>query len=285
MSPDASALAALRREIDAIDDRLHDLLIERAAVVARVAAAKGAAAPGTQIVYPAREAQILRRLLDRHRGRLPAATVVRIWREIITASVRLQGALAVGFVADGDGPALRDLAREHFAAATPTMPIASAPELFAWVGDTPGALGVLPLAGADSDWWRHLVSAVEPRIQVVARLPLLRAAGGREALVIAPFAAGESGDDATLAVFESERDLSDDALARAAAAGGLTLARMAAAGAVEPMNAPVRLTLVEISGAASAIAPGLAGLATALRARRAHAVGGYARPLAPPDRR
>ncbi len=285
MSPDASALAALRREIDAIDDRLHDLLIERAAVVERVAQAKGATAPGTQIVYPAREAQILRRLLGRHRGRLPAATVVRIWREIITTSVRLQGALAIGMVADGAGPALRDLAREHFAAATPTTPVASAPELFAWVGDTPGALGVLPLATEESDWWRHLVSSVEPRIQIVARLPLVRAAGGPEALVIAPFTAGESGDDTTLAVFEAERDLSDAVLARAAAAEGLTLARMAATGAVEPMNAPVRLTLVEIVGPASAIGPRLSRLAAALGARRAHAVGGYARPIAPPDRR
>lgn len=282
MSSDASALAELRREIDAIDDRLHDLLIERAAAVERVALAKGAAAPGTQIVYPAREAQIVRRLLGRHRGRLPAATVVRIWREIITTSVRLQGALAIGLLDAGAGPALRDLAREHFAAATSTTPFASAPELFAWVGDTPGALGVLPLATDACDWWRHLVSAVEPRIQVVARLPFVRTGGGLEALVIAPFAAGESGDDATLAVFESERELSDVAQA---AAGGLTLAPMAATGAVEPMNAPVRLTLVEIAGTASAVIPKLARLAAALGAHRTHAVGGYARPIAPPERR
>ena len=40
MSTIPSDLADLRRHIDEIDDRLHDLLIERAAIVGEVAASK-----------------------------------------------------------------------------------------------------------------------------------------------------------------------------------------------------------------------------------------------------
>ena len=46
MADDSKTLDALRREIDQIDDSIHDLLMQRAAVVERVGAAKrGTARP------------------------------------------------------------------------------------------------------------------------------------------------------------------------------------------------------------------------------------------------
>ena len=85
-----TSLAALRAEIDAIDDALHDLVMRRAAVVARMAASrvKGDASS----LRPGREASILRRLLARHSGALPPAALVRLWREILSASNAMQGA-------------------------------------------------------------------------------------------------------------------------------------------------------------------------------------------------
>ena len=64
------SLIALRSEIDRLDDALLALLLERADVVARLAASrsKGAGPP----LRPGREALILRRLLTGIRGRCPA---------------------------------------------------------------------------------------------------------------------------------------------------------------------------------------------------------------------
>jgi chorismate mutase len=64
---ESRGLTALRAELDGIDDALHDLLMRRAGVVERVARAgkRGALRPG-------REAVIIRRLLGRHHGGLPA---------------------------------------------------------------------------------------------------------------------------------------------------------------------------------------------------------------------
>ena len=57
------SLDALRREIDTVDDTLHDLLTQRAALVAEIGALKSS--ERTTIFRPAREALLLRRLLAR----------------------------------------------------------------------------------------------------------------------------------------------------------------------------------------------------------------------------
>ena len=61
MPPPLPELEGLRRRLDEIDDRLQDLLIERAAIIAMVAASKK---DGNQPAFqPAREAEIIRRLV------------------------------------------------------------------------------------------------------------------------------------------------------------------------------------------------------------------------------
>jgi len=93
---DKVELSDLRREIDAIDDALHDLLMRRVTLTGRVAASK----PSDGVALrPAREAEILRRLVGRHEGRFPKAVVARIWREIISANTALQGPFAIAVVA------------------------------------------------------------------------------------------------------------------------------------------------------------------------------------------
>ena len=83
MSASPPSLEELRREIDEIDDAIHDLLMRRAQVVEQIGIAKR---PDNQIFRPGREAIILRRLAARHTGAFPIAVVVRIWREMIAAS-------------------------------------------------------------------------------------------------------------------------------------------------------------------------------------------------------
>src|SRR5690348_5692509 len=89
ISPMPADLEDLRRRLDEIDDRLQDLLVDRFEIVLQVAAEKR----GDQIAphQPAREAEIIRRLVARNRGALPDETLVRIWRELLCGTTRLQG--------------------------------------------------------------------------------------------------------------------------------------------------------------------------------------------------
>src|SRR5713101_5897689 len=73
MSDIPSDLEQLRRRIDEIDDRLQDLLVERINIVSRVAAHKRGG-DGLAAHQPAREAEIIRRLISRNHGPFPPAT-------------------------------------------------------------------------------------------------------------------------------------------------------------------------------------------------------------------
>lgn len=78
----------IRKEIDSLDDRIHDLLMERAAMVLRIGEEKRR--NNEQIVQPDRENTVVRRILARHKGALPPESVERIWREIMREMLRLQ---------------------------------------------------------------------------------------------------------------------------------------------------------------------------------------------------
>ncbi|MBT4740587.1 MAG: chorismate mutase, partial [Rhodospirillaceae bacterium] len=106
MSTDSNNLDDLRAEIDTIDESLHDLIMRRAEVVARVKDAKQDAGGG--IFRPGREAEVLRRLVGRHNGALPSAVIVRIWRELISAFVSMQGDFKIA-VWDAEDPAYWDI--------------------------------------------------------------------------------------------------------------------------------------------------------------------------------
>ena len=76
------SLADLRRDIDRIDEAMHALLIERGEIIDRLIAVKKTQESGSAF-RPAREADMMRRLVQRHHGNLPLDTVESIWRVII----------------------------------------------------------------------------------------------------------------------------------------------------------------------------------------------------------
>ena len=124
----------LRHRIDEIDDRLQDLLIERVAIVSRVADSKqrsGGVAPH----QPAREAEILRRLVARNNGAMQAASLVRIWRELLAATTRLQGAFTVAVYVPPTGPGFWDIARDHYGSHTPMLTFGSAMQVIRTVAE------------------------------------------------------------------------------------------------------------------------------------------------------
>ena len=61
---EALSLAELRREIDRIDEAMHRLLMERGEIIDRLIATKQTQETGSAF-RPAREADMMRRLVDR----------------------------------------------------------------------------------------------------------------------------------------------------------------------------------------------------------------------------
>jgi len=138
-------LDALRREIDALDDRLHDLLMRRTEVVQQIAAAKQGSGEAPVFMRPGREAVVLRRLMARHHGDLPKPVVARIWRELISAYCLLQGPFSVAVHAPSKSVAYWDMARRHYGSSTAMTLHRNAHHVLSVVAARPGTIGVLPL--------------------------------------------------------------------------------------------------------------------------------------------
>ncbi len=188
-----SDLAALRAEIDRIDDRIADLLVERLAVVRAIGRAKGDLAAHRLALRLGREAQMLRRLLARAAGGFPPGGILRIWREIIANSTQIE--VPFGCVVDRRGGVfLHDLARDQVGSATPIREAADTQGVLAVLAGDPQHLGVLT-PPSTADWWPAILP---DGVQVVARLPVTDAVALPMGYVVARLEREPSGADLTL---------------------------------------------------------------------------------------
>jgi len=250
------SLGGLRRAIDDIDDRLHDLLMRRTALVERVRAVK--AEGGLPPLNPAREAAVLRRRLAYHRGPFPRASLVRIWREIIAAMVRLQAPLRLAVHAPAGDRAVWDLARDHFGTPTPAQAFDDGDAVIAAVLADPAVIGVLPWPGRAAPWWRRLALAAAsdsaaPRI--FAALPAMGGAPPR-GLAVGRAVLAASGADRGLLAVVAPAAAPPAALADALAARGLAATPVDAA--PHPTAPDRRMHLFAVAGFVAADDPRLA---------------------------
>ncbi len=180
---DRPSLADLREEIDRIDAAMHALLMERGEIIDRLIAAKQTQETGSAF-RPAREADIMRRLIERHRGSLPLDTAESIWRVIISTFTYVQAPFSVHADLSAGDAAMRDSARFHFGFTVPFVPHMGAASVVEAVTESKGDLGLVPafaVAGA-GPWWAALEFDTAPKI--IARLPFVERADHPAALPV-----------------------------------------------------------------------------------------------------
>lgn len=228
-------LTKLRDEIDAIDLQLLQLLARRDAVSGRVRLAKA----GDDVkLRPGREADILRSLLAANKGGFPERSLLRIWREIFSASLASQGAYSTAVLTQDGGSFLWDQARDHFGGSGTFHRCTTPRRVLEAVAGGEDALGILPLPDPeDADpWWQHLL--VQPKAagrggdapQIIAKLPFWSSAGaningnGETALVIAMMAPDPSGHDRSFVAIDLAREVSANRLTSALGAAGIDAA-------------------------------------------------------------
>jgi len=207
MSVKKPSLSELRRDIDDIDTRIHDLLMRRGEIAQGIGAIKGV--DGVPM-RPGREAMVLRRLIARHSGPLPKALIVRIWREIFAAVTALQGSLAVAVYAPEGTFGYRNLARDQFGWRTPITAYRSAAQVLEAVAQGRATVGVLPIpTDQEADpWWRKLARGGADVPRIVARLPFAvdetSPGDDPQALAIAMGGAEKTGEDRSFLVLETQ---------------------------------------------------------------------------------
>ena len=172
MTKPPPTLADLRREIDRIDEAMHRLLMERGEIIDTLIATKKTAESGSAF-RPAREADMMKRLVERHRGLLPLDTVESIWRVIIATFTYVQAPFSVHADLSAGEAAMRDSARFHFGFTVPFVTHSAQP---AWSRRSRRRAAIWGSCrrrrlGA---WWTALEGRDAPKI--IARLPFVERA-------------------------------------------------------------------------------------------------------------
>lgn len=250
----SKTLKEIRKEIDALDNQVHDLLMQRAALVNSVIAAKKK--EGAQIVQPAREARMMRRLLSRHEGVLPKSTIVRIWRELVGSVAFLQSGFTVVVCSDEHSSAYWDMAKDYFGSSVPMKKAVGAQNSLAQVADGDATFAVLPWPDFNSDsapWWGRLVNAAKQSrtLSIVCALP--HGQGKKDdrdvfdrAVVVSKTKFMDSGDDVSFIAMEVSAKVSRDKLIEAIEQAGFDLMNMYSAAAPHDENSKIHL--LEVRG-------------------------------------
>jgi chorismate mutase-like protein len=287
-------LVQLRHKIDAIDDQLHDLLMQRTELAVAVGAAKAARQPvsgdspaeGAKFIRPAREAKILRRLIARHKGKLPKAVIVRMWREMISALLQVEGPFAVAVYAPQAHPGYWDLARDHYGSRVKILTFSRVDRALSAVMDGSATVAVLPFPREDDNdpWWRRLMGSAQLP-HVIGRLPFGDPGNQRnpdlQALVVGRTPTEATDRDHSLIVLEAPQPVSRSTLRQALTGVGLETSFIH--GGRDQLGRDQLgpdLNLIEVAGYVAEDDPRLTLVASGLgKEARLHTIGSYAEPL------
>jgi len=132
-------LKNIRARIDALDDRIVDLLGERAALAQDIGHAKSGAK-----YRPEREAEVLRRVKARNRGPLPAPALTRLYTEIMSACRALEDGITVAYLGP-QGTFSEEAAIRQFGSQSRLQPCASIDDVFRQVETGAVQYGVVPI--------------------------------------------------------------------------------------------------------------------------------------------
>ena len=202
MTAQPTPLEAARLRIDEIDAQLLRLIDERASMPAKVVAAKALEADGGSVGFalrPAREAQVMRRLLAMERPSASADLIVRVWRELISDSLRQQGSFALAAWGGRRPERVVELTRARFGFGPPMQQF-ERPEEALQAARREGVVAVLGL-DVGAAWWGRLLA--EPTLRAFEVLPSFNAWGAPAAIAVAAVDLAPSGADQTLWVTDA----------------------------------------------------------------------------------
>jgi chorismate mutase/prephenate dehydratase len=144
MTESKVSLSDVRERIDSIDRQIQELISERANWAQEVARVKGEGLSAIDYYRPEREAHVLRMVVDRNKGPLSDAEMVRLFREIMSSCLAQEDPLKIGYLGP-EGTFSEQAVRKHFGHAAYGLPLGSIEEVFQEVAAGHADFGVVPV--------------------------------------------------------------------------------------------------------------------------------------------
>jgi chorismate mutase/prephenate dehydratase len=154
VAPAGADLGDIRERIDSIDAQIHTLLNERARFAQLVGISKSASGKAVDFYRPEREAQVLRKALERNRGPLRNEEIARLFREIMSACLAQQEPLKVAFLGP-EGTFTQAAVFKHFGSSVRALPLPAIDEVFHEVEGGIADFGVVPIENSSEGTVNH----------------------------------------------------------------------------------------------------------------------------------
>ena len=173
MSNVSEKLNSLRNRIDKIDQKIVDLISERASCAQEIAEVKGADSEETTLFYrPEREAQVLRAVMEHNKGPLHNEEIGRLFREIMSACLALEQPTKVAFLGPA-GTFTQQAVIKHFGHSAVPLPMGAIDEVFREVEAGAAHYGVVPVENSTEGVVAHtLDNFVDSSIQICGEVVL-----------------------------------------------------------------------------------------------------------------
>lgn len=153
-----SRLADIRKQIDATDDQILELLNRRANLAQQVAETKRAQGEVETFYRPEREVEVLRRVAANNHGPLPHEAVTRFFREVMSFCLALEKPLSVAFLGP-TGTFTQQAAYKHFGHAIQPQPFPAIDEIFRAVEGGACQFGVVPVENSTEGVITHTLDS------------------------------------------------------------------------------------------------------------------------------
>jgi len=141
--PDDTALQGLRGKIDALDAELEELISQRARYAKEIGVLKGVTSTA-EFYRPEREAQVLRRVVERNKGPLRNEEMVRLFREMMSACLAQEEPLKVAYLGP-EGTFTQSAVLKHFGHSVHALSVPTIDEVFHEVEAGTADFGVAPI--------------------------------------------------------------------------------------------------------------------------------------------
>ncbi len=137
------ALVALRGKIDGVDGEIQKLIAERARYAKEIGVVKGITKTA-EFYRPEREAQVLRRVVERNEGPLRDEEMVRLFRELMSACLAQEEPLKVAYLGP-EGTFTQSAVLKHFGHSVHALSVPTVDEVFHEVESGTADFGVAPI--------------------------------------------------------------------------------------------------------------------------------------------
>jgi len=167
-------LGKLRDQIDDIDQQIQQLINKRAQCAQAVAEVKERFAGGQSIQFyrPEREAQVLRKVMDRNKGPIGNEDMARLFREIMSVCLALEEPLKVAFLGP-QGTFTQAAALKHFGHSVQCESQVSIADVFREVEAGAMHYGVVPVENSTEGVVTHtLDSFANSNLQICGEVAL-----------------------------------------------------------------------------------------------------------------